>query len=76
MVKKEIKQLIHVIILFILDIAVAYLITRSLGIQNTVIFHSYTTTVGDITWEVLILWLLLLLETPIFNKIDRVLEKE
>ncbi len=75
MSKYEVKQLIAIIVLFLIDIAVAYLITCSLGIQNTVLIHSYSaTTMGEITWEVLLLWLFLLIETPIFNKIDKAIE--
>lgn len=74
MSKYEVKQVIAIIALFLINIAIAYLITCSLGIQNTVLIHSYTVTTGDITWEILLLWLFLFLEAPLFNKIDNAIE--
>lgn len=70
MSKNELKQLLVIILLFIVDIAIAYFITCSLGIQNTVLLHSYTAMNGDITYEILLLWFFLLLETPLINKLE------
>lgn len=74
MSKNKILQLIAIILIFIIDTAIAYFITCSFGIQNTVLLHSYTATAGDITYEVLLLWLFLLLEAPFINKFEAAIE--
>lgn len=67
MSKKELIELVLFIIISVINICIAYLITISLGIQNTVLFHTYTMTSGDITYEVLFFMLFSLIEATIYH---------
>lgn len=68
MSKYELKELVIVLLTLFINLGIAYLITISLGVCNRVLYHSYTmVTIGDITYEVLILWVLSLIESSIYH---------
>ena len=49
MSKVEIKELIIMLIFSIINICIAYFITFNLGIQNTILYRTYTSIQQDIT---------------------------
>lgn len=67
MSKVEIKELIIMLIFSIINICIAYFITFSLGIQNTILFRTYTAVQQDITYEVLIFMFLSFIESFIYH---------
>lgn len=62
MSKKEIKQLIIIIIIGFINIEIAFSITSLCGITNTIIIKTFTVINNEITWEVIIFWILSLIE--------------
>lgn len=67
MSKVEIKELIIMLIFSIINICIAYFITFSLGIQNTILYRTYTSIQQDITYEVLIFMFLSFIEAFIYH---------
>lgn len=67
MSKVEIKELIIMLIFLIINICIAYFITFNLGIQNTILFRTYTAFQQDITYEVLIFMFLSFIEAFIYH---------
>lgn len=67
MSKVEIKELIIMLIFSIINICIAYFITFNLGIQNTILFRTYTAVQQDITYEVLIFMFLSFIESFIYH---------
>lgn len=67
MSKAEIKELIIMLIFSIINICIAYFITFNLGIQNTILFRTYTAVQQDITYEVLIFMFLSFIESFIYH---------
>lgn len=67
MSKVEIKELIIMLIFSIINICIAYFITFSLGIQNTILYRTYTSIQQDITYEVLIYMFLSFIEAFIYH---------
>lgn len=67
MSKVEIKELIIMLIFSIINICIAYFITFNLGIQNTILFRTYTAVQQDITYEVLIYMFLSFIEAFIYH---------
>ena len=67
MSKVEIKELIIMLIFLIINICIAYFITCNLGIQNTILFRTYTAVQQDITYEVLIFMFLSFIESFIYH---------
>lgn len=67
MSKREFKQLVAIILFYILNVAIAYLITFSLGIENVVLLETYTATQNVITYEILIVFALSLVEGLIYH---------
>lgn len=67
MSKVEIKELIIMLIFSIINICIAYFITFNLGIQNTILFRTYTAFQQDITYEVLIFMFLSFIEAFIYH---------
>lgn len=67
MSKCEFKQLVAIILFYILNVAIAYLITFSLGIENVVLLETYTATQNVITYEILIVFALSLIECLIYH---------
>lgn len=64
------KQILIFIIFFIIDILIAYTITGLLGIQNIIIVQTFS-SMGDMTYEILICLLLLLIQSSIFDYIEQ-----
>ena len=67
MSKVEIKELIIMLIFSIINLCIAYFITFNLGIQNTILFRTYTAVQQDITYEVLIFMFLSFIEAFIYH---------
>lgn len=67
MSKVEIKELIIMLIFSIINLCIAYFITCNLGIQNTILFRTYTAVQQDITYEVLIFMFLSFIEAFIYH---------
>ena len=67
MSKVEIKELIIMLIFSIINICIAYFITFNLGIQNTILYRTYTSIQQDITYEVLIYMFLSFIEAFIYH---------
>lgn len=67
MSKVEIKELIIMLIFSIINICIDYFITFSLGIQNTILYRTYTSIQQDITYEVLIFMFLSFIEAFIYH---------
>ena len=67
MSKVEIKELIIMLIFSIINICIAYFITFSLGIQNTILYRTYTAVQQDITYEILIFMFLSFIEAFIYH---------
>jgi len=65
---RNIKEGIGVILFSIINIIIAYLITTSLGIKEVILFQSYTATNNIITYEVIIWFILGLIEAVIYEK--------
>ena len=55
-------------VIFLASIILTYLITYSLGIQNTIIFHSII--YGDVPFEALIFLFLALIGAVIYNNFE------
>mgnify|MGYP004562686619 CR=1 FL=1 len=69
--KRDIKELIGFIIFSILNIAIAYSITTPLGIKNVILYKSITATTYEITYEIIIWWVLSFIEALIYEKITQ-----
>lgn len=67
MSKKEIKDLIIFIIFSIINISIAYMITSYFGIQNIILYQSLTAMQYTITYEVIIFFVLSLVEASIYH---------
>lgn len=62
----KIKESIIIILVAIINIAIAYLITTPLNISNTVLYQSYINNT-TITYEVIIWFILSLIEAYIYE---------
>ena len=67
MSKHEIKQLVIMTVIAIINVCIAYAITIPLNIQNIVLFKSYTAMQYTITYEVIIVFSLSLLESLVYE---------
>lgn len=67
--KKDIKELIGVIIFSVINICIAYAITIPLNVQNTILYKSITGIACDITYEIIIWYVLSFVEALIYEKI-------
>ena len=67
MSKKEIKDLLIFIIFSIINISIAYMITSYFGIQNIILYQSLTAMQYTITYEVIIFFVLSLVEATIYH---------
>ena len=61
------KELIGFTLALILNIIIAYLITTPLNIKNTILFQSHSATNYIITYEVIIWFILSLIEAYIYD---------
>lgn len=64
-------KILKVVLFAILNILVAYVITSILGIKNIILFQSLTATQYTITYEVIIVFILAIIEAFICEKIAR-----
>lgn len=69
--KRDIKELIGVIVFSILNICIAYTITIPLGIQNVILYKSLTAMSYDISFEVIIWFILSFIEALIFENMTQ-----
>lgn len=67
MSKKEIKDLLIFIIFSIINISIAYMITSYFGIQNIILYQCLTAMQYTITYEVIIFFVLSIVETTIYH---------
>lgn len=67
MSKKEIKDLLIFIIFSIINISIAYMITSYFGIQNIILYQSLTAMQYTITYEVIIFFVLSIVEATIYH---------
>lgn len=67
MTKKDVRQMIILLLFGIINIIISFAITNFLGISNVVLFTTHTAMGGDITWEVIIFLFLLLIEAIIYG---------
>lgn len=67
MSKKEIKDLIIFIIFSIINTAIAYVVTFYFGIQNIILYQSLTAMQYTITYEVIIFFVLSIVEATIYH---------
>ena len=67
MSKKEIKDLLIFIIFSIINISIAYMITSYFGIQNIILYQSLSAMQYTITYEVIIFFVLSLVEATIYH---------
>ena len=66
MSKYELKE-VGIIIISVINIAVSYIITSILGISNVVLYKSLTANQYIITYEVIIFFVLSLLESCFYH---------
>lgn len=67
--KRDIKELIGIIAFSIFNIIIAYDITIALGIQNIILYKSLTAMSYDISYEVIIWFILSFIEAFVYEKI-------
>lgn len=67
MSKYELKELALFLVFTAINVAIAYLITTALGIQNIVLFKSITAMEYVITYEVIILLILSFIEATFYH---------
>ena len=62
MQKSEIKEIIMIIFLGLINIIISFSITNALGLSNIIVIRTYSALVGNMTWECIIFLLLYLFE--------------
>jgi hypothetical protein len=67
MSKKEIKEIIGIVVFGTINTLIALAITNFLGIYNTIVFKTFSVLYGDITWEIIIFFALSLFEAIIYE---------
>jgi len=65
--KKNLKELIGIILFAILNILISFYITNIFGISNIVIYKSLSFTLGDITYESIIFIVLSFIEALVYE---------
>ena len=63
----KIKQFLFIILFVTINFVIAFSITCSLGITNTVIYRSVTSIISEITYEMVIFMSLALIESSIYE---------
>lgn len=66
MIKNK-KEFIAILIFYLINIIIAFYITNMLGIVNVVVLKSMSILYGEITWEVIIVMSLSLIESIIYE---------
>ena len=64
---KNKKEFIAILIFYLINIIIAFYITNMLGIVNVVVLKSMSILYGEITWEVIIVMSLSLIESIIYE---------
>lgn len=67
MTKDDVKEMIFGLVISVINFAIAYFITYSLGIQNITIHHGITMLTTSITYEVVIFMMLSLVEATFYH---------
>lgn len=65
--KHKFKELVKIIFFFSINLIISFSITSFLGISNTILFRTISTMPGDITWEVIIFWIISLIEILLYS---------
>lgn len=63
----EIKQLLFIILFITINLVISFLLTYFLGITNTAIYHPITSIINEITYEMIIFMILVLIESSIYE---------
>ena len=63
----EIKQFLFIILFITINLVISFSITYFFGITNTVIYHSVTSMISEVTYEMLIFISLALIESSIYE---------
>lgn len=71
MSKLELKELIIIMILSLINIIIAFKITNLLGITNIIIIRTFSVMYGNITWEVVIFLGLLFIESIFLHNYNK-----
>ena len=66
MIKNK-KEFIAILIFYLINIIIAFYITNMIGIVNVVVLKSMSILYGEITWEVIIVMSLSLIESIIYE---------
>ena len=66
MIKNK-KEFIAILIFYLINIIIAFYITNMLGIVNVVVLKTMSILYGEITWEVIIVMSLSLIESIIYE---------
>ena len=61
------KEFIAILIFYLINIIIAFYITNMLGIVNVIVLKSMSILYGEITWEVIIVMSLSLIESIIYE---------
>ena len=75
MSKREIKEIIGFIIFSIVNIVIACIVTSSLGIYNTVVLKTFSVVYGNITWELIIVIGLTIIEALFYKCTSTFIER-
>lgn len=67
MTRIEVKEILNILILFIFNILISFIITNTFKISGIIILKSYTLMYGDITSELIIFIWFAVLEVIILN---------
>lgn len=65
--KKSFKELFSILFFSILNIIIAFTITKILGISNIILLKTYMLTFGNVTFEVIIFLFLSLIEIILYE---------
>ncbi len=65
--KKSFKKLFSILFFSILNIIIAFTITKILGISNIILLKTYMLTFGNVTFEVIIFLFLSLIEIILYE---------
>lgn len=68
------KETIYMILFVIINTFLSFIITKSLGIYNVVIYKSYVLYYSEITWEVVIFIAISILVAGIYDYYDNRIE--
>ncbi len=67
MYKYQLKELIIMLVVSFINMAIAYMITTALGVQNIILFQSLTATKYVVTYEIIIWFALSLIDATVYH---------